>query len=233
VQTSLAAVKEYYDTRAPEYDEWYLGLGKFAGLKRPEWDEDVRSLEQTIAALPAARTLDVACGTGYLTRHLRGQIVALDHSERMLAIARDRLAAADCVRGDALDLPFADDSFDRVFTAHFYGHLEEREREVFLTEARRVAPELVVVDAAVRPDREQAEWQERVLNDGSRFTVYKRHFEGHQLAEELGGGTVVHESRWFVVVTSPGASGQAPVRLSPLTRTVARAGNPHFNTGTI
>ncbi len=92
---------------------------------------------------------------------------------------------------------------------HFYGHLEEREREVFLTEARRVAPELVVVDAAVRPDRERAEWQERVLNDGSRFTIYKRHFEGHELAEELGTGTVVHESRWFVVVTSSRGAGEA------------------------
>ncbi|MGA2471360.1 MAG: class I SAM-dependent methyltransferase [Solirubrobacteraceae bacterium] len=196
-------MKEYYDTRAPEYDEWYLGIGKFAGLRRPDWDEDICSLEATIAALPAARTLDVACGTGYLTCHLRGEITALDHSERMLVIARQRLPTACCVRGDAFDLPFADDSFDRVFTAHFYGHLQQRERERFLAEARRVAPRLVVVDAAMRPDREQAEWQERILNDGTRFTVYKRHFESHQLAEELGGGTVLHEGRWFVVVASP------------------------------
>lgn len=219
-------MKEYYDTRAPEYDEWYLGLGKFEGLKRPEWDEDVRSLERTIAALRPARTLDVACGTGYLTRHLRGEITALDHSQRMLAIARDRLPAADWVRGDALDLPFAVDSFDRVFTSHFYGHLEEREREVFLTEARRVAPELVVVDAAVRPDRERAEWQERVLNDGSRFTVYKRHFEGHELAKELGGGTVLHESRWFVVVTSPRGASEASRQSSSMGCSPARPRQP-------
>lgn len=203
MQTSSATVKEYYDTRAPEYDEWYLGLGRFDGLKRPEWDEDVRRLEQTIAALPAARVLDVACGTGHLTRHLRGEITALDNSERMLSIARVRLPAADCVQGDALALPFADDSFDRVFTAHFYGHLQKPEQEVFLAEARRVAPELVVVDAAVRPDRKREEWQERVLNDGARFTVYKRYFKGCELAEELGGGTVVQDSHWFVVVVSP------------------------------
>ena len=196
-------MKEYYDTRAPEYDEWYLGLGRFEGVERPQWDDDVRRLEQTIAALPAARTLDVACGTGYLTRHLRGEITALDHSERMLDIARRRLSNVSCVRGDALDLPFADDAFDRVFTAHFYGHLQPREREVFLAEARRVAGELVVVDAAVRAERERAEWQQRTLNDGSRFSVYKRYFEGRELAEELGGGTVLHESRWFVVLASP------------------------------
>jgi ubiquinone/menaquinone biosynthesis C-methylase UbiE len=202
VRRSRSTVKEYYDARAPEYDEWYLGLGKFDGLKRAEWDEDVRKLEQTIAALPSSRTLDVACGTGYLTRHLRGQVTALDHSERMLAIARERLPTARCVRGDALALPFADAAFDRVITAHFYGHLQESERRRFVAEARRVASELIVVDAAVRPDRQRAEWQQRVLNDGSRFTIYKRYFEGVELAEELGGGALLHESRWFVVVAS-------------------------------
>jgi demethylmenaquinone methyltransferase/2-methoxy-6-polyprenyl-1,4-benzoquinol methylase len=195
-------MKEYYDTRAPEYDEWYLGLGKFGGLDRPDWDEDVRELVHAIAELPPARTLDVACGTGYLTCHLRGEITALDQSERMLAIARERLPAATIVCGDALELPFTDGSFDRVFTSHFYGHLQEREREAFLSEARRVAPELVVVDAAVRSDRQRAEWQQRVLNDGSRFEVYKRHFEGGALVEELSPGSVLLENRWFVVVAS-------------------------------
>jgi demethylmenaquinone methyltransferase/2-methoxy-6-polyprenyl-1,4-benzoquinol methylase len=196
-------VKAYYDARAPEYDEWYLGLGRFAGLQRPDWDEDIRKLEQAIADLPPARTLDVACGTGYLTRHLRGEVTALDHSDRMLAIARERLLHAECVRGDALALPFADDAFDRVFTASFYGHLHEAERKLFLAEARRVAPELIVVDAAMRHGRRRAESQQRVLNDGSRFTVYKRYFTGLQLARELGGGALLHESRWFVVVLSP------------------------------
>ena len=34
-------MKEYYDTRAPEYDEWYLGLGRFAARERPGWHEAV------------------------------------------------------------------------------------------------------------------------------------------------------------------------------------------------
>jgi SAM-dependent methyltransferase len=199
-------VKEYYDSRAPEYDEWYLGLGKFADLERPGWDEDVRRLVLTLTELPPARTLDVACGTGFLTQHLPGEITALDHSERMLAIARDRLPAAAYVRGDALELPFDNDSFERVFTAHFYGHLQDDERERFLAEAHRVAPELIVVDSAFEGarvrGRSKEEWQERVLNDGSRFTVYKRYFDGRDVAAELGRGTVLHESPWFVVVSS-------------------------------
>jgi len=198
-------VKDYYDTRAPEYDEWYLGQGRFAGLRRPHWDEDLRELVELIAALPAKPTLDVACGTGFLSRHLRGEVTLVDQSERMLTIARERLPGWPAVRGDALELPFADDSFDRVFTAHLYGHLEARDREPFLTEARRVAPELLVIDAARRPDHEAEEWQERELNDGSRFEVYKRFFTGSELAEEIGGGTVLLANHWFVAVASPRA----------------------------
>ena len=195
-------MKAYYDARAREYDEWYEGLGRFDGLDRPQWDDEVRELEGVVASLPPVRTLDVACGTGFLTRHLRGEIVGLDQSASMLAIAQDRVPAGEFVQGDALELPFEDGSFDRIFTGHFYGHLELGERERFLREARRVAPELVVVDSAKRSDRQDEEQQERILNDGSRWEVYKRHFIGAGLATELGRGEVLHEGRWFVVVRS-------------------------------
>ena len=193
-------MKAYYDARAPEYDEWYRGLGRFDELDRPDWDADVRELEHAVAALPPKRTVDVACGTGFLTRHLRGDVVGVDQSPRMLEVAQEQAPNAELLRGDALDLPFADGSFDRVFTGHFYGHLERDGREQFLREARRVAPELVVVDAITRTDRNAEEVQERILNDGSRWTVYKRYFEPEQLAEELGGGDILLANRWFVVV---------------------------------
>ena len=193
-------MKAYYDARAREYDEWYEGLGRFDGLDRPQWDEDVRELELVVASLEPVRTLDVACGTGFLTRHLHGEIVGLDQSAAMVEIAQERVPEGEFVVGEGLELPFPDGSFDRVFTGHFYGHLEPGVREAFLLEARRVAPELVVVDSAFRPDRQDEERQERVLNDGSRWHVYKRYFTGAALAAELGGGEVLHEGRWFVVV---------------------------------
>jgi ubiquinone/menaquinone biosynthesis C-methylase UbiE len=195
-------MKQYYDARAPEYDEWYLGQGRFEGLDRPNWEEAVRSLKAAIAHLLPAATLDVACGTGFLTRHLPGEITALDASKRMLEIARERAPHAAFIHGDAMKLPFDDGSFERVFTGHFYGHLQTPERVKFVAEARRVAPELVVVDSALRSDLEREEWQTRILNDGSRFKVYKRYFDADELAGELGGGTVLHASRWFVMVAS-------------------------------
>jgi demethylmenaquinone methyltransferase/2-methoxy-6-polyprenyl-1,4-benzoquinol methylase len=98
-------VKEYYDTRALEYDEWYLGVGRFADRDRPGWNEELAGLIAAIKALPPKPTLDVACGTGFLTRHLGGEITGLDQSARMLEAARARTPNATLVRGDALALP--------------------------------------------------------------------------------------------------------------------------------
>ena len=194
-------MKAYYDARAPEYDDWYLGTGPFAERDRPGWDEAVRELERVVGGLPPKRSLDVACGTGFLTRRLRGDVTALDQSARMLEIARERAPEATFVQSDAIPLPFDDGAFDRVFTGHFYGHLDEDERVAFLAEARRVAPEVVIVDSAL-DGRAPEEVEERRLRDGSRWEVLKRRFTGEGLVAELGGGEVLHESRYFVVVRS-------------------------------
>ena len=193
-------MKAYYERRAAEYDDWWLGTGRFAGRQRPVWREETEALTRTLEALPPARTLDVACGTGFLTQHLGGEITGLDQSASMLELARAKVPEGRFVRGDALELPFADDSFERVLTSFFYGHLEEDDRDAFLREARRVAAELVVVDSALYDGVEPVEWQERILNDGSRWQVYKRYFEPDSLAEELGGGRTLFAGRWFVAV---------------------------------
>jgi ubiquinone/menaquinone biosynthesis C-methylase UbiE len=196
-------VKAYYHARAREYDDWWLARGLYGKKRPPGWDEErAELLERWIGELPSARTLDVACGTGFLTQHLRGEIVGLDQSDAMIEVARERLPDLSFVQGDALRLPFPDGSFDRVFTSYFYCHLEKQDRTRFVAEASRVAAELVVVGSRLQPDEQAERWDERVLNDGSRWRVFKRVFVPEELARELGG-RVLHESRYFVMVAAP------------------------------
>ena len=177
------ATAHCYDRRTAEYDEWYTAQGIFVDLVRH---------------LPPARTLDVACGTAFLTRHLRGFVVGLDQSPAMVAIAQSRLPDGLAVVGDALHLMVADHAFDRVMTGHFYGHLPPEEQATFLGEAHRVAVQLIVIDSAWRPGVETDQWQERVLSDGSRHQVYKRYLSGTELAGEIDG-EVLRDGTWFVV----------------------------------
>jgi SAM-dependent methyltransferase len=200
VSVIAAPMRDYYERRARQYDDWWLGTGLFARRERPGWHEEVRELIALLEALPPARTLDVACGTAFLTRHVRGAVTALDQSPTMVAIARERLPGATVVHGEAVPLPFADGAFERLVTGHFYGHLQPEEAARFRDEAGRVAGELIVVDSARRPDTGAEHWQERTLDDASRHRVYKRWFTGPELAEELGGGEVLHDGDWFVVV---------------------------------
>jgi hypothetical protein len=116
--------------------------------------EDREALVATVGSLSAARTLDVACGTGYLDaaparlghrarpERVDGRESRPPHPGRALR-GRGRAPAA-----------VADGEFERLFTGHFYGPSGGAARVEFLAEARRVAGELVVADSAVRPDHE-------------------------------------------------------------------------------
>jgi SAM-dependent methyltransferase len=71
-------------------------------------------------AAPGDRALDVACGTGALTRVLAervqpgGEVTGLDLAEGMLALARSHGGGIDYVQGSADGLPFEDGRFSVV-----------------------------------------------------------------------------------------------------------------------
>ena len=170
--------------------------GLFEQRERPGWYEDVAALIGVLHALPPARTVDLACGTGFLTRHLPGTVHGVDQSAEMIAIAAARCKDMTFEAGDALA---ARPGYERIFSSHFYGHLDDAQREAFLALPR---DELVIVDSALRPDGRPELWQERVLDDGTSHSVYKRWFTGAGLADEIGGAEVLHDGPWFVAVRS-------------------------------
>jgi ubiquinone/menaquinone biosynthesis C-methylase UbiE len=91
------------------------------------------------------RVLEIACGTGIVTRALRerippdGKLVATDLSEPMLASARPKFSASDaieCREADAMALPFDDESFDAVVCQ--FGFMYVPDKLLAFREARRV-----------------------------------------------------------------------------------------------
>ncbi len=71
---------------------------------------------------PTDSVVDVACGTGVLTRSLRsrtsGPVVGVDVNPAMVAVARRHGGDIEFRQGDALDLQFGDGTFD-VATCQF------------------------------------------------------------------------------------------------------------------
>lgn len=82
--------------------------------------------------------LEVGCGEGELAeriaRELGAAVVAMDQSERMVALALER--GVDARVGDAQDLPFEDARFDVVVAAWMLYHVPDLNRA--LREMRRV-----------------------------------------------------------------------------------------------
>ena len=93
---------------------------------------------------PEATILDLACGTGELARMIlsknpQQQIMGVDISPAMLAIAREKLAAYPQVNfhnATAMSLPVADNSFDLVICANAFHYFPSP--EAALLETRRV-----------------------------------------------------------------------------------------------
>jgi demethylmenaquinone methyltransferase/2-methoxy-6-polyprenyl-1,4-benzoquinol methylase len=98
-----------FDRIAPVYD--LMNRVMTAGL-----DQRWRRLTVRLVVAPGDRVLDACCGTGDLAIAARragaGEVVGLDFSEPMLERARGKDASIEWVRGDLLELPFPDGSFD-------------------------------------------------------------------------------------------------------------------------
>ncbi len=200
-------MKLYYARRAQEYD-----ATSYESLDVDQ-QRDLGALEAAISGLEPGRVLDVACGTGYLTRRLRGEVVALDQSEEMLSLAGEHVPAASLVRADAPPLPFGDGSFDRVFASHFYSHLDgARPRRALVAEALRVAGELVVAEEAWRPGLPSQAWERRELVDGTRWPVFKRYYTAERLRAELDGEVLLATPTFILVRTRrrPGGRRRFP-----------------------
>jgi demethylmenaquinone methyltransferase/2-methoxy-6-polyprenyl-1,4-benzoquinol methylase len=89
---------------------------------------------------PHARVLDVACGTGDLSiaifEHTGAEVIGVDFCRPMLELACEKTQRIDFVEGDALRLPFADETFDAVTIGFGLRNLSSAESG--LRELRRV-----------------------------------------------------------------------------------------------
>jgi demethylmenaquinone methyltransferase/2-methoxy-6-polyprenyl-1,4-benzoquinol methylase len=124
-------VQAMFNNIAPKYD--LLNHLLSMGLDRLWWNKTAKAFAPTLAD-PQARILDICCGTGDQTIALQrarpsagARVIGLDFSAQMLHRARCKYATdpIDWVEGDAMHLPFADNSFDLVTSAFGFRNLTD------------------------------------------------------------------------------------------------------------
>jgi demethylmenaquinone methyltransferase/2-methoxy-6-polyprenyl-1,4-benzoquinol methylase len=125
-------VRSMFDRIAPVYDA--MNRLMTAGL-------DQRWRRATVDAVvrPGDRVLDACCGTGDLAvaaATAGGEVTGVDFSRPMLDRARRKAPEIEWVEGDALALPFEDDTFDAATVG--FGVRNLADLEGGLRELRRV-----------------------------------------------------------------------------------------------
>ena len=126
-------VSKMFDDVANKYDflNDLLSLGRTKA-----WRRVVTSI---IAPKPGMKILDIAAGTGSSSRPLvdkGAEVTALDFSQGMIEQGRKQNKNINFVQGDALKLPFQDNSFD--VTTISFGLRNTSSTEIALKEALRV-----------------------------------------------------------------------------------------------
>ncbi|MCX7678187.1 MAG: class I SAM-dependent methyltransferase [Spirochaetes bacterium] len=126
-------------TRAPAF----ITVGLEALL--PDYYGNVLDAPPPFPVRPGERILDCGCGWGRVLKPVLdrgGDAVGCDISHNMLRAARDHLSKynhhAKLVRGDATNLPFADESFDTVYCLLVLQHLSKDNGIEVLREISRV-----------------------------------------------------------------------------------------------
>ncbi|HCA56830.1 MAG TPA: bifunctional demethylmenaquinone methyltransferase/2-methoxy-6-polyprenyl-1,4-benzoquinol methylase UbiE [Blastocatellia bacterium] len=92
-----------------------------SGNTDKRWRRKVRALLNDTLADENAVVLDVACGTGDLSIELKtnakARVIGSDFCHPMLAVAREKTERIPWIEGDALAMPFVDESFNAVTIA--------------------------------------------------------------------------------------------------------------------
>jgi ubiquinone/menaquinone biosynthesis C-methylase UbiE len=193
-------IMSYYSERADEYDDIYLGKGH-ASIDPDVYKRDVAKVSEIVSRFGKGHLIDIACGTGFwLPNYARNcnQITFLDQSERMLSKCKDRVeelgltAISSFIQGDFLDVNLETWKYDCALVGFLLSHLTFEQERVFfrkLEEILRSNPQLMLIDSAWNKRREKYREkegiQERVLNDGRIFRIYKRYFEKSDVEEML------------------------------------------------
>lgn len=106
----------------------------------------LRPLKESLGTKENQRFLEVACGTGRMTRFMaltfpQAKIIATDVSRPYLKVARNKLkefSSIDFLQADAQHLSFKDGSFDLVFCVFMFHELPPDIRVATIQEAHRV-----------------------------------------------------------------------------------------------
>ena len=132
--------KEYAEYLLKKTKEDYNQIAEDFSTTRDYVSEDMIMLSKY--AYKGDKILDLGCGNGRLIELFEGkgiEYIGVDNSEKMIEIARARYPGGKFLVIPDLNLPFSDNSFDKVYCLAVLHHIPSDEfRLQFLNEIKRI-----------------------------------------------------------------------------------------------
>ncbi|MBN1160697.1 MAG: class I SAM-dependent methyltransferase [Dehalococcoidales bacterium] len=185
---------QYYNERAPEYEDFYRG--KFT-TKIPDsaiYKNDASNIQKLLPSLVSGKCIDIACGTGFwlpIYEKKCSRIILIDQSEDVLAECAKKIEKlgiekkTEVIRGDIFITAFPQHEYDSAVIGFLISHLRENELDSLFNNLKtslKHKGKFLIIDSVwskeiIAMGREKEGVTKRSLKDGHEFNIYKRYFD--------------------------------------------------------
>jgi ubiquinone/menaquinone biosynthesis C-methylase UbiE len=192
----------YYDERAEEYDDVYRGAGPAIQRYADQYRRNTTEVCEIVAGFGYGHLIDIACGTGFWAPHYARnceRFTFVDQSEGMLAECKRRIKGLGLMdvsrflQGNIFDVARESAPYDCAMAGFLLSHFTSEQEDAFFQKLKAVlkpSAQVMIVDSYWSA-RRQAEGrkkegeQERTLNDGRAFKIYKKYFDESDIERML------------------------------------------------
>jgi ubiquinone/menaquinone biosynthesis C-methylase UbiE len=204
IQSLIQQQIAYYQSRASEYDEWFLRQGRYdhGPELNQKWFQEVEQVQKILNQFkPGGEVLELACGTGLWTQQLQSHaqhITAVDAVAEVLKLNEQRLHSSKVqyLQADIFTWQ-PEEQYDVVFFSFWLSHVPGQYFEKFWHTVRRALkpggrvffvdskPELSTTARNQDLGDARSGTVTRRLNDGREYQIVKIFHKSEDLEKML------------------------------------------------
>jgi ubiquinone/menaquinone biosynthesis C-methylase UbiE len=184
----------YYDERAAEYDDVYSGQGPAIRRYADQYQQNTAEVCEIVAGFGHGHLIDIACGTGfwapYYARNCQ-RFTFVDQSTGMLAECKKRIeslglaSVSHFAQGNVFDVALEPAAYDCALVGFLLSHFTSVQEDAFFQKLKGIlkpSAQVMIIDSYWSERRKaggkkREGEQERNLNDGRAFKIYKKYFD--------------------------------------------------------
>ena len=189
---------DYYNERAPEYEEFYDGCTSAKRIEPALIRKEIAELKEILPDYVKGRTIDIACGTGFWLPYYHmncPHVTLIDQSENVLSECGKKIAElgiggkTEILRGDIFTHRYSQEHCESAVVTFLISHFTDDEIDALITSlkgsmatgGRFVIMDNIWNDTVTEIRFEKFGRRTRYLKDGRQFKILKRFFDKSDL----------------------------------------------------